>query len=383
MQGMKKILVSFIIMSVVMLFFPVCADAAEKGFDEELYRDQLIVSGADGLDSYLPEETRELLSESGFSLDDPYSMTSPDSGRILTGISDILMQKQRTAFPVVCTVIGIMLLCSFSSGFEISMRENALSRTISLVSTLGICAAVILPLCRLTERAGEVVQGAAGFMAMYVPVMSGLMISSAQEIQGSSYYVLLMGAAQVTGLLSSKIIFPLIKIFLSLSVVSSLSPYMYLSSLINSIYNGMKWMMNLSVGIFSAILSAQTVIASSMDNVSSRAVRFAVSSFVPVVGGVLGETLNTFSGSLTLLKSGTGVFALIAGFCIFIPVMIECIIWRLSFFLLGAASDILGISSVKALLKTVENVTGLIIAVMMTVIILFIISTVLVLIVGK
>ncbi len=379
---MKKIIC--IISAVTLIFlFPLTVCAADGNEAEELYRDQLSASGAGSLHEQLPEETKKLLSDMDVSLGSIDELSSFNGGKIVETITSVIAEKGRTPIPTAFVILGVMLLCAFTNGFEIKAGKGVQGNIVSAAGTLGVCGAVIAPVTDLIVRSGEVIQGASGFMMLYAPVMSGLMISSAHEIQGSSYYTLLMGACEVIGMLSSKILFPVIKIFLALSITSSVSPSLNLSGITESLSKCMKWVMNFSLGIFVTILTAQNLVTSSLDDVSTRALRFAMNSFVPVVGGVLGEALGTFSGSLSLLKSGTGVFVIIASGCMFLPLLTECLIWRICFFLLGEAADILGIAPVRSVMKAIGAVLSLITAVMLTILVIFIISTVIVLIVGK
>ena len=379
---MKRI-ICFIIVFVIMSGFSVAVYGAGNDDAEILYRKQFSVSGAGGLEDSLPDETKKLISDMDFSISSTDSLKSFDTKKILSCLMELAAEKSRAPFPAVFIAFGIMLLCALTGGAGLTLGNGSYQLTLSAVGTIGVCMAVIAPVCGIISSAGEVIQGAAGGVALYVPVMTGLMISTAKEIQGSSYYTLLMGVSEVIGMMSSKIIFPVIRIFLALSVTSSLSDSLKISGITNAICNCVKWVMNFSLGIFVTILSAQSLVASSLDDVSARAVRFAVNSFVPYVGSVLGETVSTFSGSLSLLKSGTGVFIIIASACMFLPVLMECIVWRMAFFLLGASAEMLGISAVKAVMRAIETVMSLITAVLLTVLMIFIISTVVVLIVGK
>lgn len=88
-----------------------------------------------------------------------------------------------------------------------------------------------------------------------------------------------------------KFISPLLNIFLGVSVMSSISPRMRLSSLCDMLYKICKWTMTFCMSVFVSVLTFQSVITTRADGAGGRALKFAVSSFVPVVGGALGESL--------------------------------------------------------------------------------------------
>ena len=70
---------------------------------------------------------------------------------------------------------------------------------------------------------------------------------------------------------------------------------------------------------------------SAVDSTGARAARFMVSSFVPVVGGALGEALGTITGCVKMIKSGVTAFGLLAEGALFLPVLLECVLWPVSY----------------------------------------------------
>lgn len=386
---MKKRIMFILFPLILSCFFgiPVCAlnSQDENTIDDTagIYDEQLKASGADKLYSSLPEETKEMLSDMGINAFDYESMDSMKAIGIFRQAVKLIGDKASGPLGTLALCLGIMLICSLVEGTDITIGDKTLEGVSSAVGALCICTAIVVPMCRMISRAVEIINGASGFILLYVPIMTGLMASSGHEISAGSYYTMLMGAGQLITQLSSKLIAPIMNVFLALSVTSSLSPKLNLSSLCTMIYKCAKWVLTLVMSVFVTVLSAQTFVSASLDNVSKRALRFTVSSFVPVVGGVLSETLTAFSGSLELLKSGAGVFVIIASACIFLPVLIECILWQFSLFLLSSVSDILGLGRMKSVYGTITTVASMLTAILICILTIFIISTVIILMVGK
>ncbi len=386
---MKKriVLLIFLILSACFISIPVNAantqDNDTGGDISGIYDEQLKASGADRLYSSLPDETQKILSEMGISTFDYESMDSMKAIGIFRLTADLIGEKASGPLGTLALCLGIMLICSLVEGTDITVGDKTLEGVSSAVGALCICTAIVVPMCSMISRAVEIINGASGFILLYVPIMTGLMASSGHEISAGSYYTVLMGAGQIITQLSSKLIAPVMNVFLALSVTSSLSPRLNLSSLCSMIHKCAKWVLTLVMGMFVTVLSAQTFVSASLDNVSKRALRFTVSSFVPVVGGVLSETLSAFSGSLELLKSGAGVFVIIASACIFLPILTECIIWQFSLFLLSSVSDILGLVRMKSVYGTISTVASMLMAILLCILTIFIISTVIILMVGK
>lgn len=130
---------------------------------------------------------------------------------------------------------------------------------------------------------------------------------------------------------------------------------MKLSSLCDMLYKVCKWTMTFCMSVFVSVLTFQSVILTRADGAGGRALKFAVSSFVPVVGGALGESLASVRGGLKLLKSGSGVFMIFGIAFMFLPVLIRCLLWIFSLNISASIGDILGTDGVCKLLRSASK----------------------------
>ena len=89
--------------------------------------------------------------------------------------------------------------------------------------------------------------------------------------------------------------------------------------LISSLYGFAKWLLVLSVTLFSGLLSVQTMLGAQVDAASSKAVKLLASSAIPIVGGAFGDAVAAIQNSVQIVKSGAGAFGILAALCIFAP----------------------------------------------------------------
>lgn len=331
----------------------------------------------------LPVETKRGLSEIGITSVNLEQLSGLDIKRVFEKIFSLFGENSHTIFTGMSVCLGIMLLCSLTEGVNINLTDKKLNGASNAVATMCICTGIIIPLCTTVSRAVDILNGISGFMLLLVPIMAGLIISSGHQVTGASYYTIMMTAGNAVSAVSARLVSPLMNVFLALTITSSLSQRMNLSSLCESVYKFAKWSLTFVMSVFTAVLSLQTIMTSSMDNVSKKALRFAVSSFVPVVGGALGEALNTFNGSVELLKSGAGVFVIIASAFIILPVALECIVWQFSMFVLSSAGDIMGLSTMTRIFKSVSKAVAMMTGLLFCVLAVVVISTGIILLIGR
>ncbi|MBQ1658805.1 MAG: hypothetical protein II059_03055 [Clostridia bacterium] len=368
---------------IVMLCFSVSVCAKHNGSTDDVYKKQLESIDSQGMLSAMPEQARESLSNIGISSADIDNLTSLDTKSIFEEIISLSEKSSKAPINSFAICIGIMLLCTVTEGFRFGLAEKRLLTVQNAVGAVCVCTAVIMPLGSLIYKTSEIINGAAGFMLLYVPVLAGLLLTSGRETTAAAYYGSMMTFGNFVSAVSSKIVIPLMNVFLALSLTSAVSPKLSFGSLCGSLYKTAKQVLVFVMSVFVTVTSIQTIVTSSMDNVSKRTIRFALGSFVPVVGNVVGEAITTFNGSLDMLRAGAGVFVIIASGLIVLPVLLECTIWRMALYVLDSSAEILGLSQMRGVFKALSGAAGLLTAVIICILMVFIITTVVILVAGR
>ena len=114
----------------------------------------------------------------------------------------------------------------------------------------------------------------------------------------------------------------------------------------------------------------------------SRAVKFSLGAFVPVVGSALGEALNSVRGCLTLLKSTLGAFGILSTALIVLPPLLECVLWLISLNFCVMAAETFSLDTVASLFKTAQGVLKTLIGVLAACSMFMIIATAIVTVAG-
>ena len=241
---------------------------------------------------------------------------------------------------------------------------------------------VVSPIVSCIANAAAVIKTAAGFLLACVPVLAGIMIVAGQPAAAGSYNLLMMAAGNVISLLSANILVPMMNIFLALSIVSAVSPNINLNGLCEAFSKAAKWIMGFCMTIFTGLLTMHGIVATAMDSTGTRAAKFVVSSFVPVVGNALGEALHTINGCVKMLKSGVSAFGLLAGIFIFLPILVECIVWLITLQVCIGVGDIFDLKEITSLLKASGNVIETLLSIILCCMMILMVSTVIMMIIG-
>ncbi|MGX8710657.1 stage III sporulation protein AE [Clostridium sp. KNHs216] len=376
---MKKI-VCLAVLLLLVTAFSLPVHAASK--QDDYYSRQLQESGAADLADKLPNDTRKALEEMGIEDTNWKDITSITPKGLFDQILSVVAGKTGEPFRAAVSVIAVMLLCALLNGMKLSFGEKSLGGVIGMVSTLCICVIVVNPIVSCISSAAAVIKTAAGFLLACVPVLAGIMIVAGQPATAGSYNLLMMAAGNVISLLSSNILVPMMNIFLALSIVSAISPNINLNGLCAAFSKAVKWIMGFCMTIFTGLLTMHGIVATALDTTGTRAARFVVSSFVPVVGNALGEALHTINGCVKMLKSGVSAFGLLAGLFVFLPILIQCLVWLLTLQVCIGIGDIFELKEISSLLKASGDVIETLISIILCCMMILMVSTVILLIIG-
>ncbi len=384
---MKKILCCLALVFVVFAI-PVSAaetDSTQSQDDamfQEYYEQQAEDSGANDLPNYLPDDTKSQLDQMGISGVDWNSIQSIQPNSVFSQILKMLGEGVQAPMKALLSLLGIMMLCALLNSMKINLGEKNMGGIMNLIGTLCICMVVITPIVQSIVKLTGVIQGASTFMLACIPVLVGIMIANGQTVTASSYNLLMLGTTNSISFLSAHFLAPCMNIFLGFSVVSAISPTLRLNTLCNTISKIVKWVLGFCMSVFTGLLTIQSLLGGSVDVNTNRTLRVVVSSFVPVVGSALGEALSTVQGCIKVLKGGVGAFGVLAVVFMFLPILIECLLWQMTLTVCAGIGDVFDLKEITSILNAASKVMSMMLAILLCTMAMMTISTVVVLMMG-
>lgn len=382
---MKKF-IFLLVFFITILFssFTVYADTedATEYTTEDIYNSQYEQSGADALLRELTPEVKKQLKDIGVTSPSWQELNSMSFFDIFGSIMNTIQQQSVTPLNCVVKIMGVVMLVALINSVKSSLGSSSLTAVLNSVATLTVSIILIQPVCQTIEYSTTIIKLSADFMLIFIPVMAGIMLTMGQSLQAAGSYTMVMGAGTAVSQISNNILVPLLNTFLGISVVSGISQRVNLNGFCELINKVLKWVLTFTMSVFTAILTMQSIISSSADSAGVKATRFAISSFVPLVGGALSEAYQTVRGCMGMLKSGVGVFAILATGTIYLPAIISCLLWLAAINIAIALAGVFDMGDIIKLLKSVTTVINSLIAILLCCMIIFIVSSAIMLMAG-
>ncbi len=379
---LKKAAVIFLVLAVVLCLSQVTAFAADsQSAMQSTANDINSIYDTSALYNSLSDDVKQSLENIGINGIDGQQISQISFTEVVNEIVKLAGENSAGPLKAVISLTALILICSLLSSYKNSLSSE-LSSSLGIAAVLCATCTAALPVIQVIADMSAVVKTASAFMLAFVPVMVMIMSSTGHAVSGASYYAMMIGAGEGVGQLSSKVIVPFLNMFLGVSVTASVCPETRLSGISSVISKAVKWILGFVMTVFTAVLSFKQLITASVDDVSTRAVRFTLNSFIPIVGSALSDAYKTVQGSVNLLKSGLGIFVIISIAFVFLPIILNSLLWIFTLSAGKLFADTLGINQVKNLLEGVSTVLSTLLAIVLCIMSVYIISTALVLLLG-
>lgn len=314
----------FFIITIIILLIPFVA-LAEESNDYDTYLKSYDLSF---FEDELDKETYSYLEQLGLSDFNFESISSLSINDVLKLVSSIISGKFETPFRSSITVLGFIILSSLLQGLK-STDNSSLNNVYSTATSLVVAVLLVIKISNTITLSVSSLKIASSFIYAFIPTLCALTIASGGVSTMFSTNSMLLILSQGISFISGSVFIPIINCFLSLGICSGLKNEINLNLLLSSLKREITTAISVISASFVSILSIKTAIASRADILGIRSVRLLINTVVPVIGSSISEGLLSIQGYSSLIKSSVGIVGIIAISLVFIPAIIEVMLWRL------------------------------------------------------
>lgn len=348
---MKK---TAVFLCALLLFLLIPVSSYSMDYSEEEYNETLSSYDLSSFEKELDADTYKMLDELGV-LDFSYESITGLSFNDIVGLLKSLFQK-KAELPIKSsvTVLIFILLSAFLQSLK-AESDDSVNMIYSTATALLVATFVLVKLTSTVSLASMAISVASNFVYAFIPVFCSIVVASGGITTGFSTNTTLLILAQGLSFISSNVFMPIVNCYLALGVTSSLRYELNLDKLLSSVKKIITTCISFVSGVFVSVLSVKTAVAGRADMLGLRSIRFAINSVVPVIGSSISEGLLSIQAYSSLIKSSVGIVGVMAVVLVFLPSIIEVVLWRISLTLCVIVSDVFGDKSVSAVLNAFLN----------------------------
>lgn len=243
-------------------------------------------------------------------------LISGESAIDLTEIGDALISIfMNEIFSCIFLFAEVIFICAISGllkSTSLSFGETAVSGVGQLICNYSAVAVCIANFYMMYRVAGDAIDSMMGFIQALSPVMMTLLIGSGGVTTGAVMNPVVLMAVTIFSTVVDVFIFPAVFMSCAFFMINSLTENNYIKRLAGYIRKIALFAIGICVLLFSGLSAVQGIVTVSADGVLTKAAKYSVGNFVPIIGGFAADSLDLIRSCCMVIKSAAGVFGIIA-----------------------------------------------------------------------
>lgn len=266
---------------------------------------------------------------------------------------------------LIAMVIIVSILRSFSGTPQ---------KTANLAGTIAIGVLLLKSADSMISLAVQTVGEISEYGKLLLPVMTTAMAAQGSVTTSAALYT---GTAIFDTILSSlisKLLAPMIYLFLALAAANSAIGEELLKKLRDTLKGFMVWVLKTVLYIFTGYISITGVVSGTTDAAALKAAKLTISGVVPVVGNILSDASEAVLVSAGTVKNAVGLYGMFAVLAIWMGPFLKIGAHYLMLKAAGTVCSIFGSKQMTDLIQDFSSALGLLLAMTGTVSLMLMIS---------
>ena len=184
--------------------------------------------------------------------------------------------------------------------------------------------------------------------------------------------------ALISGIIINFITYFLLPLFIFsivFSIVGNLSNNMRLDKFVSFLQSTFKWTIGLCFTIFLGFVSIQGIMAGAVDGLSIRTAKYAIKSYVPIVGGYVSDGMGIILASSMLIKNAVGGVGLFLLLSTVISPIFNVVVFMLALKFMSAIIEPIGDKKIANFVSDISKSLALLVALLVAISFMYFVLT--------
>lgn len=293
---------------------------------------------------------------------------------ILNIIFTMLGENVSLALKTIGSVIIIVIIHSILKAISENLGNENVSKIAYYIEYILIVTLIMTNFSTIITEMKEAVQNLTSFANSLIPLMMTLMITTGNVVSSGMLQPILLLIITFISNFMTNILIPIALISTALGIVSKISEQVQVGRLSKFLNSSMVWILGTVLTLFVSLTSLEGGLTASVDGVTAKAAKTAISSVVPVIGSILGDAVNTIMGCSNIIKNAVGVVGIIVILSICVRPIIQLVALTITYYLGAALCEPIADEKVVGILEQMGGTFKTFLAVMFAMTMLLIIG---------
>ena len=241
-----------------------------------------------------------------------------DNKTIYQKILKLLGSEVNSSLKVLISVLVIIVIHGILKSITDNLENNDISKIIYFVQYILIVTLVMANFTEIIKLVKDTASDLVGFINILLPLLLTLMVYTGSIATSTILQPIILFAINFIGNIIQDMLIPIMMIIVVFAIISKISDRVQIEKLSKFLKSSVVWFLGIVLTVFVGIVSLEGTLSSSVDGITAKTAKAAVSSVIPVVGKILGDVVDSVLGCGVILKNAVGIIGviIIIGICI-------------------------------------------------------------------
>ena len=297
-----------------------------------------------------------------------------DNSSILKKILNLFGSEIVSTMKTLVGILAIVLIHSILKAITDNMENSEISKIVYYVQYILIVTLIMSNFSDIISSVIDTIENLTGFIGILLPLLVTLMIFTGSITTSSMLEPIILFLIEFIGNIIVSIIIPIISIIVAIVIVSKISDRIQINKLSKFMQSSIVWFLGIILTIFVGVVSLEGTLTSSVDGITAKTAKTAISTLIPIVGKILGDSVDTILGCGLVLKNAVGVVGVIIILGICITPIIKLATLSIMYSICSAIIEPLADSKIVKLLDEMGGIFKLLLAILCSVSVLLMIG---------
>lgn len=359
MHAYKKIIIIFILI----LTIPNIVQATDEIIESQLE--------ALNLSSFI-QEGEKYTKESFNNLDIGQVLNSAIKGKIdaktiYSSVLKILGDEITSSITIIGGILAIIVIHAILRNIGENIGNNSISQIAYYVEYILIVTLIMKSFLTVIDMVKDAIVNLVSYINILIPLLLALVVTSGTAVTASAVQPVILWLIVLLGNGITMYILPILLISTVLGIVSNLSDKIQIGKLSKMLKSSIVWIMGFVLTLFVSFLSLEGTLTSGVDGLTLKGLKSASSTFIPVVGKALSDSVDTVLGATAVIKNAVGIVGIIVVLGICVVPIIKLIVLNILYNLSAAIAEPLADKKIINVMEQIADTFKVLLAIMFSI----------------
>lgn len=288
-ENMRKKCIRVVVIFIVFLSIPHIVQGTNKIIESEL--------DALNLSSFI-KEGEKYTKDSFKDIDIGDMLKSAVSGKVDTSkiykaSIKILGKEIASSVTIIGGVLAIIVIHALLKTIAENLGNTGIAQIAYFVEYILIVTLVMTSFNTVLDMVKTTISNLVGYLNILIPLLLSLIATSGTAATASTLQPIILSLIVFIGNGINLYVLPILLISTVLGIVSNISDKIQIGKLSKMLKSSLVWIIGFVFTMFVSLLSLEGTLTSSVDGLTIKGLKTATSTFIPVIGKVLGDSVET------------------------------------------------------------------------------------------